>query len=598
MDGGVSTALRDELGARLGYHQGSTGTWTGTCHQCGAQAMASSVSWTCPTCGTMTLEGALALSGIDGDGWPEEPDVPGSQKPEDIPTNGFPEVAESAIRSISDSLQVHSDLSALSALASASAAIADRVDLEIRDGQREPLALYCAGIANPGERKSGVFNRSTQALYEWQRNRARTEEPRRRAALDRVDALQARLASIKKSASKDPAALDELEEARNKLDAAEREVPPSCSLILDDVTPEKLAMELAAQGGRGAIFSAEGDVLRIFAGRYGNGDPRADLLKKAINGEATKVSRVGRATVWLPRPIMTVGLMFQPSVLGSLENRESLEGEGIFARFLFAQPDSALGSRLTGRDIPRPDRAAEARFHQALTRLLDVPPADVVHNEPVPHVLRLTEEAADALFGWEAEIESMLAAGGVLRPISGWGGKLFGHTCRIACILELLARADHGEELPGGPIPHGSAEGAVAIARALVTHALRVLGDLGVDAHASDLDYIWRKCIELDANPPADDDLTLATLRRATQGRRSIQGAGDIERLVNELLDRGCVRLSPQAPTGGRPRAERIEVHPAFRKSNAESAESPPATEAPAPATPELDELLDMEVGS
>lgn len=73
----MSTALRDELGARLRYRQEPTGTWTGACHQCGDhRAVVSSASWTCPSCGTMTLEGMLALSGMEGDERPDHPDVP------------------------------------------------------------------------------------------------------------------------------------------------------------------------------------------------------------------------------------------------------------------------------------------------------------------------------------------------------------------------------------------------------------------------------------------------------------------------------------------------------------------------------------------
>lgn len=510
-----------------------------------------------------------------GDAWPDVPDVPGVGVPEPLPLDALPDVARGAVVSISDSLQVPADLSALFALVSAAATVADRVDVRIRDGHREPLALYAAGIADPGERKSPVFARMCGPLYRWERERARTEEPRRRLALDQVDVLRGRLTDLKKSSVKGGAIPDELEDARIKLDAAERDVPPSSSLILDDVTPERLAMEMADQGGRAAIFSAEGDVLRIFAGRYGNGDPRADLLKKAINGEPTRVSRVTREPVWLPRPILTVGLMFQPSLLPSLNNRDSLEGEGVFARFLFVQPVSALGSRLTGRDMPEPDRQAEERYAQALTRLLYIPPVEVRDDgERVPHVLDFTPEAVRVMFAFEAEIEAMLGPSGELRPISGWGAKLFGYTCRIAAILELLKRAALGDDLPGGPIGLDSAEGAVRIARALSTHARKVLGELHADQHTSDLIYIWKKCVELDAHRP-EDGLTLATLRRATQGRRSVEGAEDVERLVGELEDRGCVRLRPQVPTGGRPRADRIEIHPEHRKQGAESAKRP-----------------------
>ena len=79
------------------------------------------------------IEAALGVEPTPSE-WPAAPDVPGPPKPTDIPLSGFPEVAESAIRSISESLQVHSDLSALSALASASAAIADRGVVEVPRG--------------------------------------------------------------------------------------------------------------------------------------------------------------------------------------------------------------------------------------------------------------------------------------------------------------------------------------------------------------------------------------------------------------------------------------------------------------------------------
>ena len=516
---------------------------------------------------------AVAPRPADPPDWPEAPRPPGTEQPTALPGDAFPEVARDTITSVADSLQVHPDLPALFALLTTAAAIADRVDVWVRSEQREPLALYGAGIAAPGERKSPVFSRMTRTLYRWQRDKAQSEDPRRRAALDLVDAKRAHLAALKKKAGKDVDAANELEDARIKLDRAERDVPSSSSLILDDVTPEKLAVEMQEQGGRGAIFSAEGDVLRIFAGRYGNGDPRADLLKKALNGEGTKVSRIGRETVWLPRPILTVGLMFQPSLLGSLDNRESLEGEGVFARFLVVQPQSALGSRLTGRDVPEPDRAAEDRFGNALARLLEVPPAEVRKGGGrVPHVVGLTRAAGDILFQWEADIEEMLAPGGYLRAISGWGGKVFGFTCRIAALMELLDRADRGEDLPGGPIGAEAATGAVLIARSLATHAKRVFGELGADQRTSNLVYLWKRILELAAEPPEPDGLTLATLRRAVQGRKSIAGADDVKDLVEELVDRGCVRLRPQGPTGGRPRADRLEVNPRCPGYSAESA--------------------------
>ena len=52
-------------------------------------------------------------------------------------------------------------------------------------------------------------------------------------------------------------------------------VPSLPCLIVDDITPESLATELARQEGRIAALSAEGGLFDIIAGRYSSGKEKS-----------------------------------------------------------------------------------------------------------------------------------------------------------------------------------------------------------------------------------------------------------------------------------------------------------------------------------
>ena len=338
-------------------------------------------------------------------------------------------------------------------------------------------------------------------------------------------------------------------------------VPPVTRLNVPDATPEALVLIMDEQGGRIAILAPEGDPLRIADGRYsGNGDARLDVLKRAWTGrEAIRVDRVGRDGHYIRRPALTLALCLQPGVLNSLKNARSFRGEGVFGRFLWVMPESGIGNRLTGPNVPHLDMKAVGEWNSLLRGLLDSTPADVDDGGYVPHTLHLSPEAMDVLHAWEAEVENSLRPGGRLSYVEDWASKLVGNSVRVAGLLHLARAADDVvADLWGGEISQWAMEGAIEIARALSTHALQLFDSLDADPKRALLRYVLRRIREL---PP--EERNLRRLREVCRGKREIDTSEDIQEVVDELVKRNWVRVVPSDSTGpGHPVSPTLQLHP------------------------------------
>src|SRR5204862_4537998 len=106
-------------------------------------------------------------------------------------------------------------------------------------------------------------------------------------------------------------------------------------------TPEALATLMADHRGLMAVFSDEGGIFDLLAGRYSKGVPNLDLWLKGHAGSSVRVDRADRTRppIMIDRPHLTVGISPQPSVLASLGNKPGFRERGLLARFLFAVPE-------------------------------------------------------------------------------------------------------------------------------------------------------------------------------------------------------------------------------------------------------------------
>lgn len=438
-----------------------------------------------------------AILAIDPSAPQDQPSAAAPATLPPFPIEALPPLLGAFVADLAVATQTPLDLAGMAALGAVSAAIAGKITVQVKRGWREPVGLYVAVALGSGERKSPVFAAVTHPLEEFERWLVRQAQPEIAAATIRR--------SIADNAAKDAenramkAKLDEqaglVEEAESlAAKAAAITVPVLPQLIVEDVTPEKLAAIMAAQDGRVACLSDEGGIFDILAGRYSSsGIPNIDIFLKGHDQNQYRVNRVDRRPDFIRRPSLTVCLCVQPDVLRGLAKRSrALHGRGLLARFLYAVPVSMLGSR--DPDPPPVDLGTEESFTQEMSRLLNLEAKRDDYGDLEPHLLRVGQDAYAALLAFTAALEPRLGPGGDLSHMSDWAGKLAGHLARIAGLLHVAERV--GEPEPWAePIDAETMGRALRFADYLVGHGRQAyaLMGAGTDEDGADILLHWIK---------------------------------------------------------------------------------------------------------
>jgi replicative DNA helicase len=276
----------------------------------------------------------------------------------DFPVDSLPKPIAAMVLGISQATQTDPAMPGTSALSALSVCTGGQAEIEVRSGWREPLCLYTATIAMSGERKSAVQLPLVRPILEVESqiamngSAARLEAETRKQVAMKAAERQRNAAAAADTNGQDAAMADAIGAA---MIAESIEVPPIPRLVADDITPEAAASLLAEQGGRLAIISAEGGIFDIIAGRYSGNVPNMDLWLKGHSGDPLKVDRKGRASEYVRRPALTLGLMIQPEVLNAIAANRQFRGRGFLARILYAWPVSKVGRRKIAQPPVDPD---------------------------------------------------------------------------------------------------------------------------------------------------------------------------------------------------------------------------------------------------
>lgn len=493
--------------------------------------------------------------------WPEPVLFDAPSHVPDFPLEALsPSIADFCGR-VAESRQVSADLPALIALGVLAAAAARRFVVRLKDDYSEPLNLFIAPALEPGERKSAVFRDCLEPLAEAERELQAREAPRLAEAREQRNLDEARLECLRKQAAKAKAKeRTELEAQARDLAVHLTKVPVEPRLIVGDVTPEKLASILVDQGGRIALADAEaGGVFEILGGRYsGNSRPNFDVFLRGHAGDDLRVDRMGR-TENVRYPALTVILAPQPAVLRDLANQPQFRGRGLLARFLYALPQSLVGSRVFVQAAVPAETAA--RYRQTVRRIIEVDPPE--SGKP-GHDLRLSPEALDIWRRCHDEIERRQGEGQDLRGIRDWASKAPGAAARIAGLLHLADGLRDETAILGETMT-----AACSIVREyLVPHALEAFAMLATDRNVGQARKI--------ANWIARTNRERLTIRDAHKNFPGFGEPADFGPPFRVLENRGILRaISAGEQTGaGRKPSLAYEVNPRFLDLSAQSAES------------------------
>ncbi|ONH23852.1 hypothetical protein BL253_31990 [Pseudofrankia asymbiotica] len=483
------------------------------------------------------------LAADPGDGPPWELPVPLSTvpPPPGFPIDVYPPWLADYVRAVATFTQTDPAMAGAVALAVLSTCAGGRLEVEPRPGWREPVNLFLAVVADPGERKSPVHGALTAPLLAAERTLAARVEPlaRENAALKDIAgraAEQAKTVAAKATEEEKRKALT-TEAVAAALAAEAVTVPNLPRLLGDDSTPEALISLMADNGGRIAVISDEGGIFDIFAGRFSS-VPNLDPYLKGHAGRPMRVDRKGRDGEFIPNPALTVGVMIQPSVLRRFGADADLTGRGLAARFLFVLPGSLAGWRdVNAPPVPAPLTDAYNHNIQHLAATL------AEWEDPI--VVTLTSDADQVRTAHAERVENDLRPGGEYHAMREWANKLPGTTLRLAGLLHMAHRPTDGWR---HPITAEQMAGAVQLADALAAHYRTALHAVTTEPNHTAALKTLRFL--------ADRQITTFT-RRELHRRliRQLPTAADVAATLDVLTTYGWTRTRPDGHHQLHPRA-------------------------------------------
>lgn len=274
-----------------------------------------------------------------------------------------------------------------------------------------------------------------------------------------------------------------------------------------------------------AVMSDEGGVFEVLSGGRYNDKMNLDVWLKGHSGNRIQVDRVGRDSETVERPILTLGLAIQPSVLTDIGKSKQMHGRGLLARFAYSLPQTLIGSRQRGQNVPDAVRRA---YHEGLKGI-----ARAAHSLDEVRLVPLAEDADERLMAFQYdELEPRLQEDeGDMAEIGDWANKETGLVLRIATLLAAARVQGVPEEVTLADI-----EAGLAFSPYLEAHAKRAFGIMGLTASYELESKIVKRIIR--------EQIREITPRDLTHRFRALRGMKieEKEEMLNRLAEMGYVK--------------------------------------------------------
>lgn len=451
-----------------------------------------------------------------------------------FPVHEMPPTIRDYITALADTVQASVCLTGACVLGALSIACRGRYPIKEISGHIERPCLYLMPIAGPSERKSGVINAAMRPLNEYEKQYNIDHAGEVAQSKSELRQLQGRIAHEETQAikTKDSAARmaaeGELEALNNRL----AEFVPIEPLRLHgaDVTPEKLAAMIQAQGEVFALVSAEGGGIMENMGRYSE-KGGMELYLHGYSGDSVRIDRKNSESVALEHPTLNILAPVQPDVVRDMFSDRQKAGRGLLTRFFFVDCPPLSGGRVRNT-APVPEKVANSYDALCKTML----------SAESAGVLELSHEA-DAAYGqFFDDIERKIhREHGELYHMADWVGKLRGGTLRLAGLIHCVRGFEHGVCPTVAKISGGEMVAAISLGYYFLAHAKAVYGEQAEPKGVSDARYLWGRIKSLKSLQKRD-------AIRKTQNKQGF----NLDESLNELAKRGYIRIE-KSQTAGRP---------------------------------------------
>jgi rhodanese-related sulfurtransferase len=466
------------------------------------------------------------------------------------PIEMYPEVIRKMVLEVSRFTETPVEMAALLSLATVSAAVSGKFEVQVKPGYIEPTNLYVATLLESGNRKTAVLDALMSALKKWEIQKAEAMALEIANAKSKRQSEEAVISGLRSQLKKgEGEAPGPIISQIAKLESELTKVPASPELFSSDVTPEKLAELMGQNNERFALISDEGGVFGPFLGLYNGGKPNLDLLLKSHAVSSAKVHRKNGPTIHLKHPTLTIAVAPQPDIFRSLSKVDGVEGRGLLARFLYAVPASKVGFRTN--DMGPIDVVVQSKFDELIHTLLDSAPNPI-------GTIELSDEAREKWMDFAKEIEPGLREGERFTSIKAWASKLPGATVRIAGLLHLIEDSS-GLNLS---LSGATMEAAIKIAKSLVPHAFAAFSEMKIDPQVDDATKVFRWIRGSQLTEFSQRDCHKRFQHRFPKVDR-------LESALKILLERNIIREQTSKARLGRP-TRIFEVNPANRTEDDE----------------------------
>lgn len=458
------------------------------------------------------------------------------KKIQDVPSSLLPGIYGEFAEALAQSMEVPEAMTTFGVLGVVSSAASHRFSVSPKPGWAESINVYVMVGLEPGNLKSPTIKKLTKPLLEWEKEQAKIMGPEINRAISerktREKVIEKMRSKVSSQTDPDLLRVDIRDIAIMEADLTD---PPALpKIFVTDTTPEQLAYNTFEQGGRFAVISDEGGIMKVIAGLYSGGNSNVDIILKGIDGGATRIRRRDRS--FDLNPLLTFCLFCQPSVIQNLGSESSFDGNGLVERFLYALPSSKLGYR-THRTDSIPD-SLQNSYNETVNDLLDKY-LIAEDGDQQKWTLKLSDDAFNHWREFQDHIETLLRPGGKLYPILGWGGKVCGYGLRIAGLLHVM---EHGHEKLF--ISLETMTNALEISASLIDHALTAFALMGLDGAKSKNQRVidW---IQVNGQALFNKRDCLRDLKA------EFRNVGELNHTLGDLLSRHIIKGPVKVETGG-----------------------------------------------
>jgi putative DNA primase/helicase len=435
--------------------------------------------------------------------WPEPVPLIGQRECPPFPVHVLPDWMAAQAIQVAEEMQYPPDLPAQLAITAASMCISRRVTVQVDGPWVEGTNIYTVTAMNASAGKSPAVKHMFGAIRDYE-----------------VDLIEASAKIVEDRELERKMIEKDIADALKRGDGNQastfgddlRAKPPIAKprLVAEDITPEKLAMVMADQGGRMALVSTEGGVFQIMAGRYTDAS-NLDIFLQGWSGDDITQDRVGRESLVIRDARLTVALTVQPIVIAQIGENGEFAGRGLLARFMYSIPANTVGKRDKRRRSTW-DAAIADRYARKLTELA----RRFTGDDCLPQ-LRLSDEAHAVFVDWQQGHEDRMGYNGDLEHLAEWVSKMHSSVCRLAGVIHM---AEREYDTTVGTTPDISEETmlrAMVVGDYWVAHA-RIAGDLwGADPEVDKALRLLRW-----AEKRRDEDGDVFTIRDAMRGLRKL----------------------------------------------------------------------------